>query len=45
MWFIVGVAVGFVTGVLVGRRNKAKVERALAEANALIAQVEAKIKK
>jgi hypothetical protein len=42
--FIIGAVLGFVGGVLVGRRNAKKVEAALAQANALIAQIEAKVK-
>jgi hypothetical protein len=41
--FIVGAVVGFVVGIFVGRKNTQKVEKAAAEVNKVIGQVEKKL--
>lgn len=35
VYFVTGVVVGFAAGILIGRRNKNKVEQAVAEAERL----------
>lgn len=40
--FIIGAAVGFVTGILVGRKNKKGVETLLAQAQAELAKIKGK---
>lgn len=42
---VIAVIVGFVTGVLVGRRNKKKVEAAVSQGKEVIAKGKATLKK